>query len=203
VIRCAALLFDMDGLMVDSEPLWFEVEREFARARGGDFTPEMARECIGRGLSNTLAVMRDSSDIIERFIARVGDLQLKPGFLELFEEARARGVPRALASSSARRLVLATLERFGVRERFDAVVSGDDVTHPKPAPDIFLEAARRLGVAPAGCVVLEDSQSGVAAARAAGMAVVAVPESHPGAFEGLASAVVTDLHAARGLLAFD
>ena len=82
-------------------------------------------------------------------------------------------------------------------------MSGDDVTHPKPAPDIFLEASRRLGVAPAGCVVLEDSLSGVAAARAAGMPVIAVPESHPGAFEGLASAVVGDLHAARGLLAFD
>lgn len=213
MIRCAAILFDMDGLMVDSEPLWFEVERDFARARGGDFTPELAGECVGRGLANTLAVMhrtcgfpvdpaRDAADIVERFIVRVGDLALKPGFLELFDEARACCVPRALASSSARRLVEATLDRFGLRERFDAVVSGDDVVHHKPAPDIFLEAARRLGVAPPGCVVLEDSASGVRAARAAGMPVIAVPESHPEAFAALADAVVTDLYEARRLLAF-
>jgi beta-phosphoglucomutase-like phosphatase (HAD superfamily) len=213
LIPCAALLFDMDGLMVDSEPLWLEVERDFARARGGDFTAELARECVGRGLANTLAVMhrtfgvpvdpvRDAADIVEHFIVRVGDLGLKPGFLELFDEARARDVPRALASSSARRLVEAILGRFEVRERFDAVVSGDDVVHPKPAPDIFLEAARRLGVAPPGCVVLEDSPSGVRAARAAGMPVIAVPESHPEAFAALADAVVTDLHEARRLLAF-
>jgi HAD superfamily hydrolase (TIGR01509 family) len=213
VIRCAAILFDMDGLMVDSEPLWFEVERDFACARGGDFTPELARECVGRGLANTLAVMhrtcgfpvdpvRDAADLVDRFIARVGELALKPGFLELFDEARSRGVPRALASSSARRLVEATLDRFAVRPHFDAVVSGDDVTHPKPAPDIFLEAARRLGVAPHACVVLEDSLSGVRAARAAGIPVIAVPESHPEPFAALADAVAIDLHAARALLAF-
>jgi HAD superfamily hydrolase (TIGR01509 family) len=111
-------------------------------------------------------------------------------------------VPRGLASSSARRLVEATLDRFGVREHFDAVVTGDCVAHPKPAPDIFLEAGRRLGVAPPSCVVLEDSESGVRAARAAGMQVIAVPESHPEAFEALADAVVPDLHAVRELLAF-
>ncbi len=213
LIRCAAILFDMDGLMVDSEPLWFEVERDFARVRGGDFTRELAHECVGRGLANTLAVMhrtfgfpidpeRDAADLVDRFIARAGELALKPGFLELFDEARSRGIPRALASSSARRLVEATLDRFGVRARFDAVVSGDDVVHPKPAPDIFLEAARRLAVAAPGCVVLEDSLSGVRAARAAGIPVIAVPESHPDAFTALADAVVADLHAARALLEF-
>lgn len=213
VIPCAALLFDMDGLMVDSEPLWFEVEREFARERGGDFTLELARACIGCGILNTLRVMertlgipiepeRDMADVIGRFEARVGQLELKPGFTELFDEAGARGIPRALASSSARRLVHATLQRFGLRERFGAVVTGDCVEHPKPAPDIFLEAARRLGVATHGCVVLEDSQSGVRAGRAAGMKVIAVPETDPALFEALADAVVADLHAARALLVF-
>ena len=211
MIRCRALVFDMDGLMVDSEPLWFEVEREFARARGGDFTPELARTCIGRGMAHTLEIMherfgfevdveRDAAAIIDMFVGRVGDLALKPGFLELFDEARALGVPRALGSSSARRLVEATLGRFGLGESFEAVVTGDCVARPKPAPDIFLEAARRLGVAPAACVVLEDSLSGVEAARAAGMRVIAVPEHGAAGFESRADAVVADLRAARTLL---
>lgn len=207
MLRAKALLFDMDGLAVDSEPLWFHVERDFAAARGGDFTAEMAERCIGRGLANTLRVMgeafgfaidveRDAAEIIERFTSRVGELELKPGFVELFEAAREAGVPRALASSSSRRIVHASLDRFGLRERFDAVVSGDDVAHPKPAPDVFLEAARRLGVAPEGCVVLEDSASGCKAGRAAGMKVIAVPEADVASFDALADLVVVDLHAA-------
>jgi HAD superfamily hydrolase (TIGR01509 family) len=214
VIRVGALLFDMDGLMVDSEPLWFEVEREFAAGRGGEWTHDLARACIGQGLANTLRVMertfgfavdleRDAEAIVEMFVSRVRELTLKTGFEELLGEARVRGVPRALASSSARRLVDATLARFGVRESFDAVVTGDCVARPKPAPDIFLEAARRLGVAPGACVVLEDSLAGVRAARAAGMQVVAVPESPPTPeMTATAHAVVDDLHAARALLAF-
>jgi HAD superfamily hydrolase (TIGR01509 family) len=202
----------MDGLMVDSEPLWFEVEREFARARGGDWTEELGTACIGQRMANTLRVMqesfgfpvdveRDASVIVELFVSRVAELTLKPGFEALLAEARSRGVPRALASSSARRLVEATLGRFGVRERFDAVVTGDCVAHPKPAPDIFLEAARRLGVQPEECVVLEDSLAGVRAARAAGMRVIAVPEGSPSAeMAARADAVVSDLHAARALL---
>lgn len=212
-LPCRALLFDMDGLMVDSEPLWFEVEREFARARGGDWTEELGTACIGKGLANTLRVMnesfgfpvdleRDAAAIVELFVARVAELELKTGFDELLGEARARGVPRALASSSARRLVEATLARFGLRQRFDAVVTGDCVAHPKPAPDIFLEAARRLGAAPGDCVVLEDSLAGVRAARAAGMRVIAVPEGAPSPeMTAQADAVVSDLHAARALIA--
>jgi sugar-phosphatase len=214
VIRCGALLFDMDGLMVDSEPLWFAVEREFARERGGEWTHELAGACIGQGMANTLRVMheafgfpveaeRDAAAIVDMFVVRVQELSLKRGFEELLGEARVRGVPRALASSSARRLVDATLARFGARDGFDAVVTGDCVPRPKPAPDIFLEAARRLGVAPGACVVLEDSLAGVRAARAAGMHVVAVPES-PASSEmrALAHAVVDDLHAARALISF-
>jgi HAD superfamily hydrolase (TIGR01509 family) len=212
VIPCRALLFDMDGLIVDSEPLWFEVEREFARARGGEWTEALGMQCIGQGLASTLRVMhasfgfpvdvpRDTSVIVELFVARVTELTLKAGFEDLLAEARSRGVPRALASSSARRLVDATLARFALRERFDAVVTGDCVAHPKPAPDIFLEAARRLGVPPAECVVLEDSLAGVRAAHAAGMRVIAVPErAAPGEMTALADAVVGDLHAARALL---
>lgn len=213
MIPCGALLFDMDGLLVDSEPLWYRVESAFARARGGDFTPELARTCVGRGMTHTLTVLRDrlglavdverdAAVIVDDFVARVGELSLKPGAAELLAEAERLGLPRAVGSSSARRLVEAVLASVGVRTRFDAVVTGDCVAHPKPAPDIFLEAARRLGVAPASCVVLEDSLSGVRSGRAAGMRVIAVPEGDPAPFEGEADAVVLDLHQARAQLGF-
>ena len=213
VLSCRALLFDMDGLMVDSEPLWYDIERAFARDRGGDWTPELARACTGQGMANTLAVMhrelgfavdgeRDTALIVDTFIRRVADLVLKPGFEELFADCEAQRVPRALASSSPRRLVEAVVRRFGLGERFHAVVTGDHVAHPKPRPDIFLETARQLGAKPEDCVVLEDSMAGVRAARAAGMRVIAVPESHAESFLPLADAVVTDLHRARARLVF-
>jgi len=213
VIDCRALVFDMDGLIVDSEPLWFRVESDFARTRGGDFTAALAQTCVGRGMAHTLGVMRDqlglavdverdADVIVDLFIERVGELELKTGFEELLLASQARGVPRAVGSSSARRLVEAVLAHFGVRARFDAVVTGDCVERPKPAPDIFLEAARRMGVAPSGCVVLEDSMSGARAGKAAGMSVIAVPESDPSPFAAVADAVVVDLHQARALLAF-
>jgi HAD superfamily hydrolase (TIGR01509 family) len=213
VIACRALVFDMDGLMVDSEPLWFDVERRFARQRGGDWTEELAHACVGRGIANTLRTMRDdlglpidleqdAAAVVAAFVARVGELALKSGCEELLEDARGRGVPCALASSSARRLVNATLDRFAMQRRFDAVVSGDDVARVKPAPDIFLEAARLLAVDAADCVVLEDSMAGVEGARAAGMRVIAVPEHDPSRFAAAADAVVRDLHEAKRLLAW-
>jgi HAD superfamily hydrolase (TIGR01509 family) len=164
---------------------------------------------VGRGLANTLRVMseafgfhvdieKDSREIIDRFIARAGDLVLKPGARELLDEAEGR-VPIAVGSSSSRRLVLAVLEKVGVLPRFSVVVTGDDVERPKPAPDIFARCARDLGVAAAGCVVLEDSLAGVRSGRAAGMHVIAVPEGdvHGGGFEQEADFVVKDLFEAR------
>ena len=211
MLRPRALLFDMDGLMVDSEPLWFEVERDFARARGGDWTHDVAADCVGRGLANTLRTMRarfefdldetrDAAEIVEMFIARVGGLELKRGCRELLDEARSH-VPIAVGSSSARRLVIATLDRFAITPLFGAIVTGDDVARPKPAPDIFLRAAEILRVPPAECVVLEDALAGVAAARAAGMRVVAVPETDPAAFSS-ADHTVADLVEARALFAW-
>lgn len=212
-IAAGAIVFDMDGLLVDSEPVWCEVEGDFVRARGGAWTPELARACIGQGLANTLRVMgdtfgfetdveRDGALLRDAFHARVGDLVLKPGARELIEEACAARVPLALGSSTATRIVLAVLERFALRGCFGAVVTGDDVTHPKPAPDIFLGCASRLRVDAAACVVLEDSVAGVTAARAAGMRAIAVPESDPGDRYAHADAVVKDLFEARALLRF-
>ncbi|MEZ4301375.1 MAG: HAD family phosphatase [Polyangiaceae bacterium] len=208
----SALLWDMDGLLVDSEPLWYLVERDFARRRGGDFTEEHARENIGKGIRNTVRFMhelfgfevdvdRDADELIADFMARTDELTLKPGATELLAKA-GRSRTMALASSSHRRLVEKTLAHFELRDRFDALVSGEDVKQPKPAPDIFLRAAELLGVPIAECVVLEDSVAGVTAGRAAGAIVIAVPE---GPLEGrpfgdFADVVVGDLfEAARWL----
>ncbi len=215
VLAARALLLDMDGLMVDSEPLWFEVERAFVEARGGaEFTPAMAALCTGKGLVATLRVMRDlcrvaidetkdPDAVIDAFVARVGELELKVGCEELLAAAHGR-VPMALASSSSRRLMDAVVARFGIGSRLDAIVSGDVVAHPKPAPDIFLKAAVALRVSPADCVVLEDSFAGVTAGRAAGMSVIAVPEGSPEGrgFEAVADVVVRDLHEALACIRF-
>ena len=212
VIVCRALIFDMDGLMVDSEPLWWDVERAFARGRGGDWPDEMAEACVGQGIERTLEKMcetfgfavdreRDAAAIVDSFIARIGELTLKRGCRELLEEARA--IPCAVASSSKLRLVKATLARFDLGDRFGALATGDCVARPKPAPDVFLEAARRLGVQAAECVVLEDSLAGVMGARAAGMRAIAVPERTPERFAPWTDAVARDLYEARAMLAFE
>jgi beta-phosphoglucomutase-like phosphatase (HAD superfamily) len=215
VIPFKALIFDMDGLMVDSEPLWFQVQRDFASGRGAQWTPALADQCVGKGLANTIRVMaevlgfpvdvdRDAAAIVDAFIAQVGSLALKGGCMEIVAAAERHPMrlPRAVASSSARRLVEATLGRFGLVERFDVLVCGDAVSRPKPAPDVFLLAAKRMGVTPETCVVLVDSLAGVLAARAAGMRVVAVPERADDRFL-VADAVVSDLYQARALLRLD
>lgn len=214
MIPARAVLLDMDGLMVDSEPLWFAVERAFAARRGAEFDAEHARLCVGKGLANTLAFMTatfgfptdaeaDATAIVDAFIAGAGSLALKPGCRALLDRARGR-VPVALASSSPARLVTAVVERFALAPQLDAIVSGEQVAHPKPAPDIFLLAASRVGVAPRDCVVLEDSLAGATAGHAAGMRVIAVPEGDPRGrgFESVADAIVRDLDEASALLAF-
>lgn len=210
LIEARALLFDMDGLMVDSEPLWFEVEREFFRRRGGEWTEELAHACIGQGLANTLRVMSDllgeelpygpsRDELHAAFEAGVPSLRLQPGCLELLQAAHG-GAALAVASSSSRRLVSAVIEALDVARYFGAVVSGSDVARLKPAPDVFLAAAERLGVPPSHCVVLEDSLAGVKAGRAAGMTTIAVPERGHERFAGEADHVVSSLFEARARL---
>ena len=212
--RPRALILDMDGLMIDSEPLWYRVEAEFARARGGAWTPELAASCIGRGMRATLDTMhricgfavehdRDAAEIVDRFMARVGELTLKRGCLDLLHAARGR-VPVALASSSPRRLIEAVVKALELGPNLDVVLSGEVVAHPKPAPDLFLRAAADLGAPPEACVVLEDSLAGVQAGRAAGMIVIAMPEGPAvPALSSAADTVVADLTEARFLLVLD
>ena len=196
--------------MVDSEPLWFAVERDFAAARGGDWTDAHARACTGRGTAHTLRTMSatfgfpvdvaaDTRAIMDAFLARVGELALKPGLLELLAEAEG-ALPIAVASSSPMRLIRAVLDRFALTARFSAIVSGQEVASPKPAPDIFLQAAQDIGVPPAACVVFEDSLAGATAGRAAGMFVIAVPEHGTDGFASVADHIAVDLFAARAAL---
>ena len=185
----AAVFFDMDGLLIDSEPIWTVAEVELAQQLGGVFTAELKTAIVGTRLevavpailrwydapADPAAVARTSAWLLARMVELFAaeSLPLLPGAAGLLRELRAAGVPVALVSSSYRVLVDAVLAH-GVGP-FDLTIAGDEVTHGKPHPEPYLLAASRLGVHPADCVVLEDSPAGIAAGEAAGCAVVAVP----------------------------
>ncbi len=183
-----AALFDMDGLLVDTEPLWTVAEHELAERLGGVFTDDLKAAIVGTRLDVAVPTVLRWFDVdptpervastaalllhrmVELFAAPIDFL---PGALELIAAVRADGVPVALVSSSYRVLVdAAPLHAEGL---FDLSVAGDEVTRGKPAPEPYLTAASRLGVSAQRCVVLEDSPAGVAAGEAAGCAVVVVP----------------------------
>ena len=181
-----AVLFDMDGLLVDTEPLWFEVETEVMARLGGAWTEADQQELLGSSLENSVryfsaraAVPAAPADIAEWMIGGIVDkvrdrgVTMMPGAARLVAEVAASGLRYALVTSSQRRFVDAVLSRTGLR--FPVVVTGTDVTRGKPHPEPYLLAARRLGAEPGGCVVLEDSPTGVTAAEAAGCFVIAVP----------------------------
>lgn len=202
-----ALVFDMDGLLVDSEPLWHEIEKEFIADRGGVWTHELAMQCTGMGIGPAIVLMgqtcgfevdeeRDVAEMEDRFCARAAETQLKPGALPFLEEAFGR-LPIGLASSSTRKIIDTVLRHLGVRRYFQVTVSGREVPRAKPFPDVYLKAVELLGKQPADCLALEDSRNGCKAARAAGLALIAVPEHSAEGFELLADAVVGSLDEAR------
>lgn len=183
-----AALFDMDGLLVDSEPLWTVAEVELAGRFGGAWDDAVKAAVVGTRLDVAVpailrhfgqpddadTVHRTSAELLARMVELYADgLPLLPGAADLLSRLRAAGVPVALVSSSYRVLVDAVLST-GLGP-FDLTLSGDEVRRGKPDPEPYLTAAAGLGVSPARCVVLEDAPSGVAAAEAAGCAVVAVP----------------------------
>ncbi|GAB2950584.1 HAD family hydrolase [Nonomuraea fastidiosa] len=185
-----AVFFDMDGLLVDSERVWLEVETGVMARLGAAWTPEHQANLVGGSMERTVDYMLAVSGadvppesirawMTDGMVARLQDgVPVMPGASELLDALRDEGVPVGLVTSSVRPIADAVLKSVG-RERFDLVVTADDVTRTKPDPEPYLTAARRLGVEPARCVVLEDSPNGVAAATAAGCAVVAVPSLVP------------------------
>jgi HAD superfamily hydrolase (TIGR01509 family) len=181
-----AVLFDMDGLLIDSERLWLEVEIETMAWLGGPWGPEEQRRLVGSSLDRASAFMLELSgaDVPAREVRRrlldgmaerlTSGVSMMPGAKDLLIEVRDAGVPAALVSSSFRVLVDPALDAVG-REFFAFSVAGDEVTRTKPDPEPYLTAVARLGADPGRCVVLEDSPAGVAAAEAAGCVTVAVP----------------------------
>ena len=181
-----ALIFDMDGLLVDSEGLASDaMDRlldEYQLAR----KPEIHDKLLGRRLVEALAIVRDGYGMdvdVEILIARYSDLRTEAlrgsvkamlGAREIIARARLAGIPIALATSGMRIHADISLSETGLAELFDSETTGDEVTRGKPAPDLFLLAADRLGIEPARAIVLEDSPLGVEAAKAAGMRVIAV-----------------------------
>ena len=185
-----AVLFDMDGLLVDTEPIWYEVETEAMATLGGNWEPADQAALVGGSLERTLDYLLAKATrpvpreqlahwMLDGMVERLdtSTVALRPGAAELLAEVRAAGLPHALVTSSERVIMDAVLRVTGVR--FPVTVCADDVTRIKPAPEPYLLAAKLLDVDPARCMVLEDSSNGVAAAEAAGCQVVAVPNVAP------------------------
>jgi HAD superfamily hydrolase (TIGR01509 family) len=211
--------FDMDGLLVDSEPLWFLAESAVMARLGAHWGPADQHALVGGSLGSTveylIAKAGQAADpalvgrwLIETMVELVSTrpLTVLPGTAELIAEVQAAGLPHALVTSSVPAVVDAVLRRLDVR--FDVIISGADVTHAKPDPEGYLLAAAKLGADPRRCIALEDSPNGVAAAEKAGFRVVAVPSvvpvpARPGrvVLGTLAGVTLAELGARTGLAA--
>jgi len=185
-----AVVFDMDGLMFDTETVYTAVGTELLRRRGHTFTPALKNQMMGLrpkpsfekmichcGLADTWEELSAESNRL--FVELLGDGPiLMPGILELLDALEAAGIPKAIGTSSVPELVEACLKPFEMQKRFQFILTANDITNGKPHPEIYLTAAERFGVPPAEMAVLEDSQNGCLAAVAAGAFAVAVPSEH-------------------------
>ncbi|WP_327121139.1 HAD family phosphatase [Streptomyces sp. NBC_01341] len=189
-VPALSVLFDLDGTLVDSEPSYYEAGRRLlARYGVGDFSWENHTRFIGIGTRETLTVLRAEYGIeapVDELLAGKNALYLElagtsttvfPEMRALVERLHAGGVPMAVASGSSRAAIAAVLAVTGLDAYLPVHVSAEEVAHGKPEPDVFVEAARRLGAEPSSCVVLEDAGPGVRAAHAAGMRCVAIPDA--------------------------
>ena len=186
--RPAAVVFDNDGLLLDTESVWTRAEEDLFERRGSAFTPADKRKLVGTSAAIAGGVLEERLGEPGRAAALIEELnelvvaelehgvEAMIGALDLLEALRRRGTPIGLVSNSPLAFVVRSLELVGFENHFDVILSAHEVAAPKPAPDPYLEACRRLGVdAGPGVVALEDSPTGVAAARAAGLTVIGIP----------------------------
>jgi HAD superfamily hydrolase (TIGR01509 family) len=196
----AAVIFDLDGVLLDSEQVWNAAKKELVEERGGQWRDQAPRDMMGMSSPEWSAYLRDELGVpmeVEEISAEVVNrlehiyrerLPLHDGAREAVEQAASRW-PLGLASSSNREIIELFLDLSGLRELFAATVSSEEVERGKPAPDVYLETARRMGVEPERCAAVEDSENGIRSAKAARMYVVALPnEVYPPAEEALAQA---------------
>jgi HAD superfamily hydrolase (TIGR01509 family) len=181
-----AVLFDLDGVIVDSESAWAEAKHDLVDEAGGSWKPEATRAMLGMSSPEWSRYLRDELGVplsVEEINAAVvatlerryrESLPLIPGAVDAVRRI-AEGWQLGLASSSNREIIDLVLEHAGLTDAFAVTVSSEEVARGKPAPDVYLEAARRLGAGPARCVAIEDSSNGLRSAAAAGTAVVAIP----------------------------
>jgi HAD superfamily hydrolase (TIGR01509 family) len=195
-----AVVFDLDGIIVDSEHVWDEVRQRLAEERGGRWHDQASRDMMGMSSLEWSRYMHDviglpeppeeiNAEVVRRLEAIYREeLPLIPGAVEAVQRLAKRW-PLAVASSSNRELIDFVLEESGLARFLQATVSSEEVPRGKPAPDVYLEAARRLGADPARCAAVEDSENGIRSAKAAGMRVIAVPNPrYPPAEDALAEA---------------
>ncbi len=201
----SAIVLDLDGVVVDTEEVWDRERRAYVDAHGGTWTAKATRKMQGMSSAEWATYLRDklgAGGAIDEISAAVAagvvaeierELPLLPGAIRAVN-ALANAYPLALASSANREVIDAVLDGAGITARFGATVSSEEVPRGKPAPDVYLEAARRLGVDPADCAAVEDSSNGLRSAHAAGMVVIATPNhAFPPAPDALAlAAVVVD-----------
>jgi HAD superfamily hydrolase (TIGR01509 family) len=184
-----AVVFDLDGVLLDSEQLWDETREQLAKERGGRWHDRAQRDMMGMSsrewslyMHETIGLPESPEEINREVVKRLSAayrerLPVIPGAREAIERLAARW-PLGLASSSNRELIDLALELLGVHHLFGATASSEEVARGKPAPDVYLEAARRLGVDPTRAAAIEDSHNGILAAKAAGMRVIAIPNRH-------------------------
>jgi len=205
-----AIIFDMDGLLVDSETVWFDVEKTMIESRGHEYTDEVRESIIGMRVDEFLQALHAhydfdetvealNTELITRILKAIPEkVVAQPGANELVQFVAEQNIPRAIASSSPMSVINATI---GSQSGWDAVFlhrfSADDDERGKPAPDVYLRAVRELGYEPQDCLALEDSPNGSRAAVAAGMTCYSVPDkshSKPEAFKDITPHVFASLH---------
>jgi beta-phosphoglucomutase len=214
-MRVSAVIFDMDGLMVDTEPLYQRAWQQSATEFGYDLDDTLYSTFVGRptpaceaiivkrfGAAFPLERFRERWPALWRTQVEHNGIQTKAGLQEILSLVEGHRLPMAVATSSEAEYVDVTLRRAGLENRFTVMVTGDEVARGKPEPDIYLEAARKLGVPPSDCVALEDSEAGIVAIQRAGMTGLLVPHwpASPRAAQS-AFRVVETLYEARDVLA--